>query len=204
MTVSARDVAAKFLAELGPIEPAKMRALLHHAQGHHLAYFGVPLWDDEDDGPAAMDSSTMDNAQLNTIGYVASRYGVHAGAEPFSPQVSAMLAGAEERRREANQRPASPDTRESLQARIDGLRAKAGPQIITDPRWSWGAPVLARSKVSVEAIQGAFGAGESIATICDEYGLTVDEVEAALRYRLPDDDFYETRAQSEAGGEQPA
>ncbi|QOC91417.1 DUF433 domain-containing protein [Micromonospora craniellae] len=54
-------------------------------------------------------------------------------------------------------------------------------QVIIDPRFGWGAPVVARTKVPVEAVVGMWRAGESSEVVADEYGLTVDEVEAVVR-----------------------
>ncbi|MDI5939221.1 MULTISPECIES: DUF433 domain-containing protein [Micromonospora] len=54
-------------------------------------------------------------------------------------------------------------------------------QVVIDPRFGWGAPVVARNKVPVEAVVGMWRAGESSETVADEYGLTVDEVEAVVR-----------------------
>ncbi|MFG1804420.1 DUF433 domain-containing protein [Micromonospora carbonacea] len=54
-------------------------------------------------------------------------------------------------------------------------------QVVIDPRFGWGAPVVARTKVPVEAVVGMWRAGESSETVADEYGLTVDEVEAVVR-----------------------
>jgi uncharacterized phage-associated protein len=67
--------------------------LLYYCQGHHLAVFGEPLfreavsawdlgpvigefWFAEENGAAPAGSSNeLDEAQLNTVGYVVSRYG---------------------------------------------------------------------------------------------------------------------------------
>ncbi|BCJ56788.1 DUF433 domain-containing protein [Micromonospora endophytica] len=54
-------------------------------------------------------------------------------------------------------------------------------QVVIDPRFGWGAPVVARTKVPVEAVVGMWRAGEPSEVVADEYGLTVDEVEAVVR-----------------------
>ncbi|MFI0733351.1 DUF433 domain-containing protein [Streptomyces sp. NPDC021225] len=53
--------------------------------------------------------------------------------------------------------------------------------VIIDPRFGWGAPVVAENKVQVEAIVGLWEAGESLETVADEYGLTREQVEAICR-----------------------
>lgn len=62
---------------------------------------------------------------------------------------------------------------------------RPAPEVVVDGRWSFGAPVLARTKTPVDAVVGMFRAGEPLAVCADKYGLTLDEVEATLRYRLP-------------------
>jgi uncharacterized protein (DUF433 family) len=53
--------------------------------------------------------------------------------------------------------------------------------VIIDPRFGWGAPVLAQSKVKVEDLVGLWRSGERLTMIADEYDLTVDVVEDVLR-----------------------
>ena len=62
------------------------------------------------------------------------------------------------------------------------LRPYEGADIIVDPRFGFGQPVFAASKVPVETIADLFyGGGESVEDIADEYGLKTGEVEAVLR-----------------------
>jgi uncharacterized phage-associated protein len=92
MTVSARDVAAALRERIRGLSRAKEHKLLYYCQGHHLAAFGEPLfretvsawdlgpvvgeyWYAENEGAEPGSSETLDEAQLNTVGYVASRYG---------------------------------------------------------------------------------------------------------------------------------
>jgi uncharacterized phage-associated protein len=93
MVVSARDVAAALRERLPGLPLTKEHKLLYYCQGHHLATFGVQLfkesvsawdmgpvvgehWHAEREGTARPGSSaTLDEAQLNTVGYVVSRYG---------------------------------------------------------------------------------------------------------------------------------
>lgn len=54
--------------------------------------------------------------------------------------------------------------------------------VIIDPRFGWGSPVLAESKVKVEDLVSLWREGEKFTTIASEYGLTVDVVEDVLRH----------------------
>ena len=53
--------------------------------------------------------------------------------------------------------------------------------VIIDPRFGWGAPVLAESKAPVDALVGLWRAGEPLEVVADEYGMTRDAVEAICR-----------------------
>lgn len=53
--------------------------------------------------------------------------------------------------------------------------------VVIDPRFGWGAPVLARSKVPVEAMVSLWRTGESISAVAEEYELSADVVESVLR-----------------------
>jgi uncharacterized phage-associated protein len=96
MPVSARDVAAVLRDRLPGLSTTKLHKLLYYCQGHHLAAFGVPLFSESiaawDMGPvvsalwaeekyanrmpdAGLMPRELDEAALNTIGYVLSRYG---------------------------------------------------------------------------------------------------------------------------------
>lgn len=57
----------------------------------------------------------------------------------------------------------------------------ADADVIIDPRFGWGAPVLGRSKVKVDDLVALWRGGERLANIADEYSLTVDVVEDVLR-----------------------
>ena len=61
------------------------------------------------------------------------------------------------------------------------LKAYQGADVIIDPRFAFGQPVLERQKVRVEDILDAFWAGESPDTIATEFGVKADEVEAVIR-----------------------
>lgn len=57
----------------------------------------------------------------------------------------------------------------------------AAANVIIDPRFGWGSPVLGRSKVKVEDLVSLWRSGERLAAIADEYDLTVEVVEDVLR-----------------------
>jgi len=59
--------------------------------------------------------------------------------------------------------------------------------IVIDPRVSFGKPVLASRGIRVSAIVSRVDAGEAEDAIAEDYGLTREEVDAAI-------DFYETAA----------
>jgi uncharacterized protein (DUF433 family) len=61
------------------------------------------------------------------------------------------------------------------------LKAYQGADVIIDPRFAFGQPVLKREKIRVEDILDAFWAGESYLTIAGEFGVTPDAVEAVIR-----------------------
>lgn len=54
-------------------------------------------------------------------------------------------------------------------------------EVIIDPRFGWGAPVLARSKVPVEALVSLWRTGEPMSAVAEEYDLPADVVEDVLR-----------------------
>jgi uncharacterized protein (DUF433 family) len=55
-------------------------------------------------------------------------------------------------------------------------------RVVIDPRFGWGAPVLAQTKVPVDAIRDLWkSGGESIKVIAKEFDLTPDLVEDVLR-----------------------
>jgi uncharacterized phage-associated protein len=99
MVVSARDVAAVLRARQPGLPNKKLHKLLYYCQGHHLAAFGYPLFSESisawDMGPVVGQlwgeekhenvpmppPRELGEAELNTIGYVLSRYGTLSGAD---------------------------------------------------------------------------------------------------------------------------
>jgi uncharacterized phage-associated protein len=95
---SARDVAAALRERLPGVATKKLHKLLYYAQGHHLAVFGGPLfdesisawdmgpvvgslWYEEKQGHLEADPSRLDECARNTVGYVVSRYGRLTGRD---------------------------------------------------------------------------------------------------------------------------
>lgn len=71
---------------------------------------------------------------------------------------------------------------------VDGfpaqLRLRQYPDVapvIIDPRFGWGAPVVAATKVPVDAVVDLWLAGEPLEAVADEYGMTREQVEAICR-----------------------
>jgi uncharacterized phage-associated protein len=98
MAVSAHDVAALLRERLPGLPIKKLHKLLYYCQGHHLAAFDEPLfretisawdmgpvvgtlWHEEKQGAAPTSRAELNEAQLNTIGYVLSRYGTLTGLD---------------------------------------------------------------------------------------------------------------------------
>lgn len=97
--VSAIDVAAALRERHRGLPVVKLHKLLYYCQGHHLATFGRPLfretvsafdmgpvvgqlWYAEKNAePGTGDPERLDEAGLNTVGYVLSRYGALSGRD---------------------------------------------------------------------------------------------------------------------------
>jgi uncharacterized protein (DUF433 family) len=54
-------------------------------------------------------------------------------------------------------------------------------KVVLDPRFAWGAPIVEQAKVTVDAVLGMWRGGETAEAVADEYGLSVDQVEALVR-----------------------
>lgn len=97
--MSAHTIAAELRERLPGVGTKKLHKLLYYCQGHHLATCGTPLFRDTisawDMGPVVAslwgqesrseapepDPTPLSEAELNTIGYVVSRYGALTGAD---------------------------------------------------------------------------------------------------------------------------
>lgn len=92
MPLSAHAIAAALRQRQPGMGFKKLHKLLYYAQGHHLATFGHPLfkesisawdmgpvvgqlWGDEKYGALIEEPPELTEAELNTIGYILSRYG---------------------------------------------------------------------------------------------------------------------------------
>jgi len=131
MTTTVGEVAAEIRRAVPTARSSKwkLHKLLYFCQGHHLAQLGEPLFSDAlvawDDGPVvsslwgaekhappvdvgARSRSTLDEAALNTIGYVLSRYGRLSARDLVSlthSQAPWQDADAERQRRGARSAP---------------------------------------------------------------------------------------------------
>jgi uncharacterized protein (DUF433 family) len=54
-------------------------------------------------------------------------------------------------------------------------------EVVIDPRFAWGAPIVEPAKIPVAAVLGMWRAGESPDVVASEYGLTVEQVQALVR-----------------------
>lgn len=98
MSVRAADVAAELRRQVPDLRVKKLHKLLYYCQGHHLAATGHALftdtisawdmgpvvgtlWRAEKDQLPAEPRTVLNESQLNTIGYVLSRYGKLTGRD---------------------------------------------------------------------------------------------------------------------------
>lgn len=65
--------------------------------------------------------------------------------------------------------------------------ASAPRVVVIDPEISFGRPTIAGRGVSVAILVDRFSAGESMADLAEDYELTQQQVEEAIRYGLPDE-----------------
>ena len=54
-------------------------------------------------------------------------------------------------------------------------------EVVIDPRFGWGAPVLAKQKIPVDAVVSLWQTGESMDVVAEEFDLTRDLVENVCR-----------------------
>jgi uncharacterized phage-associated protein len=96
--LSAHDIAAEIRRRLPDVGTKKLHKLLYYCQGHHLAAFDEPmfsetlsafdmgpvvgeLWFTEKEQGEAQVTQELSESQLNTVGYVLSRYGALSGKD---------------------------------------------------------------------------------------------------------------------------
>lgn len=56
------------------------------------------------------------------------------------------------------------------------------PRVVVDPTVRFGKPVIKGTRVPVEVVIGKLAGGMTVDAVADEYGITGDDVRAALRY----------------------
>ncbi|WP_405062726.1 DUF433 domain-containing protein [Kribbella sp. NBC_01505] len=66
-------------------------------------------------------------------------------------------------------------------ARLRLPQYPAQAEVVIDPRFGWGAPVLAKSKVPVDSLVSLWRTGESISLVAEEFDLPANVVEDVLR-----------------------
>jgi uncharacterized protein (DUF433 family) len=54
-------------------------------------------------------------------------------------------------------------------------------EVVVDPRKGFGAPTIATTGIRTEDVFQRFNAGESVRSLAEDYGLTIGQVEAAIR-----------------------
>lgn len=57
--------------------------------------------------------------------------------------------------------------------------------IVVDPKLSFGKPVVAKTGVPVSVIVGRYRAGEDVAAIAKDYGISLDQTHDAIRTAIP-------------------
>jgi uncharacterized protein (DUF433 family) len=65
--------------------------------------------------------------------------------------------------------------------------ASAPRVIVIDPEVSFGRPTISGRGVSIAIIVDRFSGGESMADLAEDYDLTMQQIEEAIRYGLPDE-----------------
>ena len=82
---------------------------------------------------------------------------------------------------------------EDVHQKKDPTMQEIFPGITVDPKIRFGKPVIKGTRVPVDLLVGKVGGGMSIADVAQEYGVTADDVLAALRYaaqRLGEETIY--------------
>ena len=57
--------------------------------------------------------------------------------------------------------------------------------VLIDPKLGSGRPVLAQRAIRTSTIADRFGAGESVSSLAEDYGLGIPDIEEAIRYERP-------------------
>jgi uncharacterized protein (DUF433 family) len=62
------------------------------------------------------------------------------------------------------------------------MALEIAPRIVVDPDIRFGKPIIKGTRVAVELVLGKLSAGMTAQEVVDEYGLTLEDVQAALAY----------------------
>ena len=62
------------------------------------------------------------------------------------------------------------------------MAVQLAPRIIADPNVRFGKPVIEGTRVPVSLVVGKLGGGMTMDEVASEYGLTLEDVRAALSY----------------------
>lgn len=62
------------------------------------------------------------------------------------------------------------------------MAKEIAPGIIIDPEVRFGKPVIRGTRVTVETVIGHLAGGMTMEEVAEEYGLTQDDIKAALGY----------------------
>ncbi len=62
------------------------------------------------------------------------------------------------------------------------MTREIAPRIVVDPEVRFGRPVIKGTRVPVEILVGKLSAGMSPDEVAEEYGVTVEDIRAALNY----------------------
>lgn len=67
------------------------------------------------------------------------------------------------------------------------MAIEIAPRIVVDSAIHFGKPVIKRTRVPVDVLIGKLASGVSAEEVADEYEVTSDDVQAALRYAAASD-----------------
>ena len=62
------------------------------------------------------------------------------------------------------------------------MDVEIAPRIVVDPKVRFGKPVIRGTRVPAELVIGKLAGGMAAEDVADEYGITVEDVRAALQY----------------------
>lgn len=181
MVVSAHQVAAELRQRQPNIGRVQVHKLLYYCQGYHLATFGAPLfgerlaawdlgpvvpslWQAEQEDSAFEGPALDDEAMLNTIGFVMSRYGGLTGTELTSVAHSESPWVSANRRRQQKGQRSVVIPRSDLEEHFSAVLAEDASEVDTD---------------ALEALLGAPGAR----TTTDSGPETMDHLDELLGVR---------------------